>query len=118
MSRLPFAAHVRRESNHPIVDMSGDLDGSGNDVLETAIGVAESEQQGLVILNFREVGFMTSKGIALLVRQLIRAQQNGYRLAAFGLSPHYQEIFAITRLSDHILLFEDEESALGARLSV
>lgn len=118
MNRQPFATQIRHRDGHPIIDMAGDLDGSGDDVLEAAISAAENEHRGLIILNFREVGFMTSKGIALLVRELLRAQQNGYRLAAYGLSPHYQEIFDITRLSEHILLFEDEQSALGAQLSV
>jgi hypothetical protein len=31
-----------------------------------------------------------------------------------GLSEHYREIFNITRLSDFMTVFEDEESALQA----
>jgi hypothetical protein len=31
----------------------------------------------------------------------------------FGLSPHYQEIFRITRLADFIGMVDDEASALA-----
>ena len=34
------------------------------------------------------------------------------RLLAYGLSDHYVEIFNITRLSDFVGVFPDEESAL------
>jgi hypothetical protein len=35
------------------------------------------------------------------------------RLLAYGLSDHYVEIFEITRLSDFLSVFPDEESALS-----
>ena len=38
------------------------------------------------------------------------------RVEACGLSPHYQEIFAITRLADYMPVFGDEASALTARV--
>jgi anti-sigma B factor antagonist len=35
-------------------------------------------------------------------------------LSAFGLSDHYRQIFALTRLDEVIEIFDDEQSALTA----
>jgi hypothetical protein len=43
---------------------------------------------------------------------LARARASHIGLRAVGLSPHYVEIFQITRLSDFVELFADEASAL------
>ena len=64
-----------------------------------------------VLLNFAEVDYINSTGIALIVGLLGRARAEGRTLAACGLSDHYREIFEITRLSDFIALYPDETSA-------
>jgi anti-sigma B factor antagonist len=61
---------------------------------------------------------MNSSGIGLLVMLLIRAQRQGQKLLAFGLSEHYREIFELTRLNEAIALFSDEQAALTALNSV
>jgi hypothetical protein len=43
---------------------------------------------------------------------LARARASKRALSAYGLSDHYVEIFNITRLSDFVSVFPDEESAL------
>jgi anti-anti-sigma regulatory factor len=57
---------------------------------------------------------MNSGGIGMLVTLLVRTQRNGQRLAAVGLSEHYRNIFALTRLDEAITLFDDEAAALAA----
>ena len=44
---------------------------------------------------------------------LARARAAKRRLVAYGLSDHYVEIFNITRLSDFVSVFPDEETALS-----
>ena len=46
---------------------------------------------------------------------LARARKAKRRLLVYGLSPHYQEIFQITRLADFMAIYADEASALGQR---
>lgn len=67
-----------------------------------------------VVLNFSDLDYMNSGGIGLLVTTLIRARRAGHELRAFGLSEHYRQIFALTRLDEAISIYEDEESAVGA----
>ena len=66
-----------------------------------------------VILNFEGLEYMNSGGIGLLVTTLIRAQRAGHALRAFGLSDHYRQIFALTRLDEAIGIYDDEGSAVA-----
>jgi anti-anti-sigma regulatory factor len=59
------------------------------------------------------VDYIDSTGIFLITRLLAKARASKRRLLAYGLSEHYVEIFNITRLSDFVGVFPDEESALG-----
>ena len=68
----------------------------------------------LILLNFSELEYMNSSGIGLLVTLLIRANRQGQKIAAFGLSPHYKDIFELTRLDEAIHIYDTEAAALSA----
>jgi anti-anti-sigma factor len=69
-------------------------------------------------LNFEGTGFINSTGIALIVGLLASARAHAIPIRAYGLTPHYREIFEITRLADYLAITPDEESAvLGAERS-
>ena len=76
-------------------------------MLETAYAQVESAHA--VLLDFSHVAYINSTGIALIVGLLARARKNGQALSAAGLSPHYREIFEITRLADFMTIVEDRE---------
>ena len=71
-----------------------------------------------MILNFDDVGYINSTGIAVIVGLLANARAHAIPLSACGLSDHYREIFEITRLADFLAIEPDEESAVrGAERS-
>ncbi len=96
-----------------VLDLSGDLRGDAREDLEAAYADAAAREPQAVVLNLTDVQYMDSTGIALLVGLLTRTRRDGRELSAYGLSDHYREIFAITRLSDFIHVYDDEPSALG-----
>ena len=96
-----------------VLDVSGDLRGDARDGLEAAYADAAAREPQAVVLNLTDVDYMDSTGIALLVGLLARTRRDGRDLSAYGLSDHYREIFAITRLSDFIHVYDDEPSAVG-----
>ena len=102
--------------HHPprvaIIELHGEIDGFAEDVLNTAYAEAERESPETIVLNFADVNYINSTGIALIVGLLARARKSRLRLLACGLSPHYVEIFNITRLADFMSVFPDESSAL------
>ena len=67
-----------------------------------------------VVLDFGRLEYMNSGGIGLLVTLLVRAQRAGQRLLAVGLSEHYRQILALTRLDEAIAIHDDEAAALAA----
>lgn len=109
-----FRAEVRRRDGLAVIDLFGDIDGFADASLDTAYSEAEQFDAPTTLLNFSKVGYINSTGIALIVGLLARARKTHKRLATCGLSEHYREIFNITRLSDFMTVFNDEESALLA----
>jgi anti-sigma B factor antagonist len=105
-------ANVRQLPGISIIDLHGEIDASGESVLNAAYNEAESEEPGSILLNFSDVQYINSTGIALIVSLLGRARKSQRRLLACGLSDHYVEIFKITRLADFMNVFPDESSAL------
>lgn len=104
---------VRQQPNTSIIDLKGDIDGTAEDALQKAYNEAVARKPHAVLLNFSGVGYINSKGIALIVMLLAQARKSGTRLLTTGLSPHYVEIFNITRLSDFMKFYPDEQSALA-----
>lgn len=104
--------HVRQETHAAVIDLKGDIDGGSEDTLQKAYAEAVVNKPGAVLLNFSDVNYINSKGIALIVMLLAQARKSSTRLLTTGLSPHYVEIFNITRLSDFMKIYPDEQSAL------
>jgi anti-sigma B factor antagonist len=114
MAILPFEASVRHASDAAIVDMRGEIDSFAEQALNAAYAQAATEDAHTVLLNFGEVKYINSTGIALIVSLLAQARKTGKRLLTYGLSEHYVEIFKITRLSDFMNIMNDETAALQA----
>jgi anti-anti-sigma factor len=96
-----------------VLDLAGDLRGDAREDMEATYADAAAREPQAVVLNLTDVEYIDSTGIALLVSLLARARRDGRDLCAYGLSDHYREIFAITRLSEFIHVYADEPTALG-----
>ncbi len=107
-----FRVQVRRRDGLAVLDLFGDIDGFADAALDAAYGEAEALGTPAIMLNFGNVGYINSTGIALIVGLLARARKTQRRLVTCGLTEHYREIFNITRLSDFMTVYDDEESAL------
>ena len=111
MPGTPFSAEARSTGDSTVIDLHGDIDRSTKDDLDAAYTNAGAH--GPVILNFTDVDYINSTGIAVIVALLARARTDGRPLRACGLSPHYREIFQITRLADFMTIYDDEPTALA-----
>jgi anti-sigma B factor antagonist len=105
-------AEVRQERGVVVLDLRGEINGFAEEALDAAYAGAESKDPEVILLNFEEVDYINSTGIALIVGLLAKARVSQRRLVAYGLSDHYVEIFEITRLSDFMSVFPDEQSAV------
>ena len=104
---------VRQEPGGAVLDLRGEINSFAQEALDAAYAEAEALNPDTILLNFVEGDYINSTGIALIVGLLARARAAKRTLVAYGLSDHYVEIFNITRLSDFVSVFPDEESALS-----
>jgi anti-anti-sigma factor len=116
MAANSFTATVRSRarSTTPVIDMSGEIDASAEEALDRAYQEVTALGGPAVHLNFTDVRYINSTGIALIVGLLARARKDHREVTAYGLSEHYRDIFQITRLADFVRLFPDEASAVAA----
>ena len=97
-----------------VLKVRGELTAFAEDQLMAAYNEACGPGVRNVILDFSQLEYMSSSGIGLLVTLLIRAQRQGQRLLACGLTEHYKDIFELTRLNEAILILNTEAEALAA----
>lgn len=113
MSEAKLRLNVRRVgSRASIIDVEGEITAAAEAALTDAHKQARDAKS--VVLNFEGLEYMNSSGIGLLVTLLIRANRQGQRLLAVGLSEHYRHIFELTRLDEAIRIYGSEEEALAA----
>ena len=103
---LEAVAHAR--DGQTAIELRGDIDGSGRAALDAAYDAAPAGTP--LLLDFAGVDYINSTGIALIVGLLARARAEARAVSARGLSPHYREIFEVTRLADFITILADEPS--------
>ena len=101
-----FGAQVLEVPDEVRVRMHGDLDARADETLTATYAQVGTIGAARVTLDFADVGYINSTGIALIVRLLADARRDGRTVRAVGLTPHYREIFRITRLSDFMDIVE------------
>ena len=106
-------ATVRVKEGAAVVDLSGDLNGAAEQVLRSAYSEVKAQGSTSVVLNFAEVDYINSTGIALIVGLLAEARKDQRDIKACGLSEHYRHIFEITRLADFMPMFANENEAIA-----
>ncbi|MDQ3863938.1 MAG: STAS domain-containing protein [Actinomycetota bacterium] len=67
-------ASVRREPAGAVLDLRGEINGFGQETLDAAYAEAEGNDPEAIILNFEEVDYINSTGIALIVGLLAKAR--------------------------------------------
>jgi anti-sigma B factor antagonist len=102
---------VTRTGSAAILRIHGEITGASEPPVMAAY--AEADGATTVVLDFSQLDYMNSGGIGLLVTLLVRTQRAGQRLLAVGLSDHYRQILALTRLDEAIGIHDDESSALA-----
>jgi anti-sigma B factor antagonist len=95
-----------------VVDIRGNVTAACESILMDTHSRASSPTTQAIVLNFTALDYMNSGGIGLLVTLLIRANRQGQRLLAYGLTEHYRQIFQLTRLDQAVAIYDTEIQAL------
>ncbi len=110
----PFSVQVRYQPGTSILDLRGEVNTFAENALNAAYHQAELAGPTRIVLNFCDVSYINSTGIALIVGILAQARKSRRQVVVYGLSDHYVEIFHITRLADFMQIYADEASALNS----
>jgi len=97
-----------------IIEVRGEITAASDKPLMEAYTQAATPGTRAVMIDFRDLEYMNSGGIGLLVTLLVRANRQKQRLFAFGLNEHYRQIFELTRLDEAIAIYPDEQTAVTA----
>ncbi len=95
-----------------VLRFSGDISSTSR---ESVIGAWQGTNgQGPVLLDFSKVDYINSSGIALIIQMLMEADKTGRKVAAFGLTPHFQKVFTMVGIAKYAGLHKDEPAAVAA----
>ena len=115
MATAPVSMGVRQISPQVgVIDIKGDVTSTCDGVLSAAYDELTAAGVKKILLEFSGLEYMNSGGIGMIVTVLVRANRHHQKLLACGLTEHYRQIFALTRLDEAISIYDDEASALAA----
>jgi anti-anti-sigma factor len=111
VSRLTYESH--RSDGTVRLALAGEFDLSNASQVEDALVEVERERPALLILDLRELTFMDSTGLRVMVSADARARDDSRRLAVVQGPEPVHRVFRITGLDDHLEMVETPEAALG-----
>lgn len=108
-----FRLETRKEGRATVIVVSGELDLASSPALQEELDRAAESGAGLVIIDLRELDFMDSTGLSVLVRAHQRADEQGRRLAMVKGPQQVQRLLSLTGVADRLTLLESPEELLG-----
>jgi len=107
-----FRVEVATKGETVVISVSGELDLASSPALEEALEQASSSDASLVIVDLRNLEFMDSTGLSVLVRAHQRAAQTSQRFGLAGGSQQVQRLLSLTGVADRLMLAEAPEELL------
>ena len=109
-----FAVDTHTTGRTTTLALSGELDLlSSPALMDTLDAVAQSDAD-LIIVDLREVEFMDSTGLHVLVQAQARMQDLGRRFALIRGAEHVQRLFELTGVTDGLTIVDSPETLLEA----
>lgn len=95
-----------------MVALSGELDLASSPILEQQLDQVFSSQASLVILDLRQLDFMDSTGLSVLIKANQAAADTGRRLYLVKGPPQVQRLLSLTGVGERLSVLEAPEDAL------
>jgi anti-anti-sigma factor len=110
MNRLTCQSH---ESDGMVrIALAGEFDLSSAPEVEDVLREIEQQRPALLVLDLRELTFMDSTGLRVMVSADARARDDSRRLAIVQGPEAVHRVFRITGLDDHLDIVETPEAAV------
>lgn len=108
-----FRVDVRRQADAVVLAVSGELDLSSTPALEEEVGKAIECDASTVIVDLRELEFIDSTGLGVLVKANQRAVDEGRTFGLVRGGPQVERLLALTGLSERLRTGETPEELIG-----
>jgi anti-anti-sigma factor len=109
-----FRVEVQNYDQATVLAVGGELDLASTPALEEELGrVVESSGTKLVILDLRELEFMDSTGLSVLVKAHQRAEESGKRFALVKGSQQVQRLLSLTGVAQRLTVVDAPEQLLA-----
>jgi anti-anti-sigma factor len=104
---------LRTEHDHgaPRLVVSGELDLSSAEELETHLKQIESSEPDVLVLDLRKLEFMDSTGLRTVIAADARARERGARLVVVRAPDEVDRVFRLTRMDQHLELVDEPPAA-------
>lgn len=105
-----FQVRMRVFEYGTILDMNGDMTKQAE---EAMLGQQQWGSSGpYLVLNFTNVPYINSAGIAVLIRIVRTGMKGSFRTFAYGIAPHFQKLFRMVGLTEYLMIYPDEYTVL------
>lgn len=105
---------IDQKNNVWVCRMNGEIDINTAPQIKKAFDKMLSEKREKILINFKEVSYVDSSGLATLVEMLKNIRSYGGKLKLSSLSPKIRSLFEITKLEKLFDISNDEEEALNS----
>jgi anti-anti-sigma factor len=106
-----FRIDVLENGSCVILALFGELDVASSTALEAEL--ARARERECVIVDLRELDFIDSTGLGVLVKEHRHAQENGGRLAVVRGTGQVERLLSLTGLADQMPVADSREELLS-----
>jgi anti-anti-sigma factor len=107
-----FNVEVHDGTQAVVIGVSGELDLASSPALELELERGAAATAELVIVDLRDLEFMDSTGLSVLVRAHQRATENGQRFGIVKGPQQVQRLLTLTGVADRLTLADSPDELL------
>lgn len=107
-----FRVNVRMEGRAAIVAVTGELDLASSPKLEQRLDEVWASDAELLVIDLRELEFMDSTGLSIIVGAQQRLGDSGRKLSVVKGPPQVQRLLDLTGVSERLQLVDTPEQVL------
>jgi anti-sigma B factor antagonist len=107
-----FRVNVRMEGRAAIVAVTGELDLASSPKLEQRLDEVWASDAELLVIDLRELEFMDSTGLSIIVGAQQRLGDSGRKLSVVKGPPQVQRLLDLTGVSERLQIVDTPEQVL------
>lgn len=110
-----FRVDVRRDGPAAVVSVSGELDLASGPELEAELDRLAGPETQLVVVDLRQLDFMDSTGLSIIVRAHQRMAGEGCEMGLVKGSQQVQRLLDLTGVAERLRLVDSPDDLLNGR---